>query len=135
MAEFQNKDIERVCRLGGVSRLKAVELLRRHGGKPERVMIEHFGRARVYVEPLCIQDARADWRDAMSRAGQRLASCRLTVNGRMGLPVFSAPLWPTLAVGVLTAPFSVAAVLGIWAAGCRFSVDWGNGEGACPDMR
>lgn len=68
MTDYTQKDIERVCRLGQVSRIKAIELLRRYGGKPERVMTEHFGRARVYIEPLCVCDIKAEQTQRLKHA-------------------------------------------------------------------
>ena len=121
MFDFQAKDIDRVCRLGNVSRTKAIELLRRYGGKPERVMTEHFGRARLYIEPIAVRDPAEERRDAVRRVWKRVSARRLTLSSRGGRVVFSAPLWPAVAAAVATAPFSAAAALGAMAAGYRFS--------------
>lgn len=135
MFNYQLKDIERVCRLGNVSRTKAIELLRRYGGRPERVLTEHFGRMRLYIEPIAVRDPAEERREAIRRAWKRASARRLTLSSRESRIVFSAPLWPAVAAAAVTAPFSAAAALGAMAAGYRFSVRQdGAGEGDCPDM-
>ena len=121
MFNYQLKDIERVCRLGNVSRTKAIELLRRYGGRPERVLTEHFGRTRLYIEPIAVRDPAEERREAIRRVWKRVSARRLTLSSREGRIVFSAPLWPTVAAAGGTAPFSAAAALGAMAAGYRFS--------------
>ena len=121
MFDFQARDIDRVCRLGNVSRTKAIELLRRYGGKPERVMTEHFGRTRLYIEPVAVRDPAEERRDAVRRVWKRVSARRLTLSSREGRVVFSAPLWPAVTAAVATAPFSAAAALGAMAAGYRVS--------------
>ena len=132
MFDFQAKDIERVCRLGNVSRTKATELLRRYGGKPERVMTEHFGRVRLYIEPIAVCDPQEERRKAARRVWRRVAARRLTMTSREGQIVFDVPLVPAVAAAAVTAPFSAAAALGAMAAGYRFSVRM-NGDD-CPNM-
>lgn len=135
MFDFQARDIERVCRLGNVSRTKAIELLRRYGGRPERVMTEHFGRARLYIEPLAVRDPAEERRDAVRRVWKRVSARRLTMSSREGRVVFSVPLWPAVAAAAAIAPFSAAAALGAMAAGYRFSTQAnGAGESGCADM-
>ncbi len=133
MFDFQAKDIERVCRLGNVSRTKAVELLRRYGGRPERVLTEHFGRARLYIEPIAVRDPAGERRDAVRRVWRRVSARRLTVSSREGRVVFSVPLWQAVAAATVTVPFSAAAALGAMAAGYRFGIRT-DGSGDCPDM-
>lgn len=134
MNDYTQKDIERVCRLGQVSRIKAIELLRRYGGKPERVMTEHFGRARVYIEPLCVCDIKAEQTQRLKHAAVRLMTRRVIVTGRMGGVLFAAPLWPTLALAAVTMPFSAMLFGGAILAGCRFSLDGHHDTGVYPDM-
>lgn len=132
MTDYTQKDIERVCRLGQVSCVKAIELLRRYGGKPERVMMEHFGRARVYAEPLCVRDVKTERTQKLKCAARRLMTRRVILTSRTGIVLFSAPLWPTLAAAAVTMPFSAVVLGSAILAGCRFSVD--GHQGACPDM-
>lgn len=132
MFDFQAKDIERVCRLGHVSRTKAVELLRRYGGKPERVMTEHFGRARLYIEPIAVRDPKKERCEAARRVWRRVAARRLAMISREGQIVFDVPLVPAAAAAAVTAPFSAAAALGAMAAGYRFSVRTDGDD--CPNM-
>ena len=132
MLDFQIQDIERVCRLGNVSRIHAIELLRRYGGKPDRVMTEHFGRARLYIEPLSVRDPAEARREALRQAMKRMTARRLIMSNREGCVVFNVPLWPAVAVGAMTAPFSAAAALGAVAAGCRFSAQMDEDD--CPGM-
>ena len=135
MFDFQARDIDRVCRLGNVSCTKAIELLRRYGGKPERVMTEHFGRTRLYIEPIAVRDPAEERRDAVRRVWKRVSARRLTLSSRGGRVVFSAPLWLAVAAAAATAPFSAAAALGAMAAGYRFSTrPAGEDAGGCPDM-
>lgn len=51
MAPFNGKDIDRVCRASGMSRGRAEALLQQYGGRPDRVLEEHCGIARVYAQP------------------------------------------------------------------------------------
>ena len=132
MFDFQSQDIDRVCRLGHVSRTHAVELLRRYGGKPDRVMTEHFGRARLYIEPLSVRDPAEARREALRQAMKRMTARRLIMSNRAGCIVINMPLWPAVVVGALTTPFSVAAALGAVAAGCRFSTQMEEND--CPGM-
>ena len=51
MASYNGKDIDRVSRLGGMSRARAEALLQQYDGHADRVLEEKCGAVRVYVEP------------------------------------------------------------------------------------
>ena len=119
------KDIERVRRACGVDRSEAARLLTVYGGKPERVMMEHFGAVRVYVEPISVRDPLAEAREARNRIVSACLNARLTV--RQGCrTVASLPLLPALLTALAVAPAAAAVVLMALLAGYRFGVNRGG---------
>ena len=130
MYAIHNKDIDRVRRACGVNRKEAAELLMRYGGKPERVMTEHFGAARVYVEPLSVRDPLEDARRAKDRIVSFCLNARLSVV-KDARRVVSVPLLPAIVTALAVAPAAVLLLLTALLAGCRFAVEEGDGQ---PDV-
>ena len=124
MSEFLHyrKDIDRVRRACGVDRNEAVRLLALYGGKPERVMMEHFGAVRVYVEPVSVRDPLAEARAARNRIVSACLNARLTVTQGCRA-VASLPLLPALLTALAVAPAAAVLMLMALLAGYRFGVN------------
>ena len=110
MASYNRKDIDRVCRAGGMSRGRAEALLRQYDGRPDRVLEERCGSLRVYAEPERVETRENIWQaawqgvsgffggvgSALARAGQKLAG---------------SPALPVLLLALVSAPAVILVAL------------------------
>lgn len=108
MASYNGKDIDRVSRLGGMSRARAEALLQQYDGHADRVLEEKCGAVRVYVEPECVEAQenvlQSAWRgvsDFAVGAWEKIAS----------LGKKAAPILPVLLIALASAPAGIVLFL------------------------